>query len=83
MIVNYAALSQRSCLKRSTIAGASPSVFTIVFTIVRPELVRGLGEEQLKAGLVGCGGRGTETSVNCPDIFGERERVPISVMSAG
>jgi predicted dehydrogenase len=30
------------------------------FTIVRPELVRGAGKETLKAGIVGCGGRGTQ-----------------------
>ena len=32
------------------------------FTIVRPELVRGAGKEKLKAGLVGCGGRGTQAA---------------------
>jgi predicted dehydrogenase len=30
--------------------------------IIRPELVRGAGDEKLKAGLVGCGGRGTEAA---------------------
>ena len=29
------------------------------FTIVKPELVRGAGKEKLRAGIVGCGGRGT------------------------
>lgn len=29
------------------------------FTIVRPELVRGAGKEKLRAGVIGCGGRGT------------------------
>jgi len=48
--------SRRSFLKRSTIAGAGASAFTIV----KPELVRGAGKEKLKAGLVGCGGRGTQ-----------------------
>ena len=32
------------------------------FTIIRPELVRGAGDEKLKAGLIGCGGRGTEAA---------------------
>ena len=41
-------------MKRSTgvTAGAA------AFTIIKPELVRGAGNEKLKAGLVGCGGRG-------------------------
>jgi predicted dehydrogenase len=34
------------------------------FTIIRPELVRGAGQERLKFGLVGCGGRGTAAAVN-------------------
>src|SRR5215467_14205037 len=33
-----------------------------MFTIVKPEMVRGAGNEKLKAGLVGCGGRGTEAA---------------------
>ncbi len=34
------------------------------FTMVRPELVRGAGPEKLRAGLIGCGGRGTQAAVN-------------------
>src|ERR1041384_1771148 len=34
------------------------------FQSVRPELVRGLPNEKLKAGLVGCGGRGTQAIQN-------------------
>ncbi len=34
------------------------------FTIVRPELVRGAGKEKLKAGLIGCGGRGTQAAMD-------------------
>lgn len=45
--------SRRSFLTRSGAAGAA-------FTIIRPELVRGAGNEKLKAGLIGCGGRGTK-----------------------
>jgi predicted dehydrogenase len=52
------ALSRRSFLKKSTLAGAT------AFTIVKPELVRGAGNEKLKAGLIGCGGRGTEAVLN-------------------
>jgi len=49
-------LSRRSFLRNSTAVGASASAFTLV----RPELVRGAGNEKLKAGLIGCGGRGTQ-----------------------
>jgi predicted dehydrogenase len=34
------------------------------FQIVRPELVRGAGDEKLKAGLIGCGARGTQAVEN-------------------
>jgi len=34
------------------------------FQIIRPELVRGFADEKLKAGLVGCGGRGTQAMEN-------------------
>jgi predicted dehydrogenase len=61
------ALSRRSFLRNSTIAGAASA-----FTIVKPELVRGAGKEKLKAGLIGCGGRGTEAVNNiltgCPNV---------------
>ena len=50
-------LSRRSFLNSSTIGAAAAA-----FTIIRPELVRGAGNEKLKAGLVGCGGRGTEAA---------------------
>ena len=71
-------LSRRSFLRKSTVAGAS------AFTIVKPELVRGAGKETLKAGVVGCGGRGTQAVENllagCPyvevaalaDVFEDR-----------
>ncbi|SPE36143.1 Oxidoreductase domain protein [Candidatus Sulfopaludibacter sp. SbA3] len=49
--------SRRSFLT-SAIAGAS------AFQIVKPELVRGAGNERLKAGLVGCGARGTQAVQN-------------------
>ena len=42
----------------STLAAAS------AFRIVKPELVRGAGNEKLKAGLVGCGARGTQAVEN-------------------
>ena len=42
----------------SSLAGAS------AFQIIKPGLVRGAGNEKLKAGLVGCGGRGTAAIQN-------------------
>src|SRR6516225_9705533 len=50
-------LSRRSFLS-STVAGAT------AFQIVKPELIRGAGNEKLKAGLVGCGARGTQAIQN-------------------
>jgi predicted dehydrogenase len=42
------------------------------FTILQPELVRGAGDEKLKAGLIGCGDRGTQAVQNlftgCPNV---------------
>ncbi|MBI4877762.1 MAG: Gfo/Idh/MocA family oxidoreductase [Acidobacteria bacterium] len=49
--------SRRSFLGQSA-AGAT------AFTIIRPELVRGAGKAKLKAGLIGCGGRGTQAVEN-------------------
>ncbi len=46
--------------RRSFNAAAAASAFTII----RPELVRGAGKERLRAGLVGCGGRGTQAVEN-------------------
>jgi predicted dehydrogenase len=46
--------------RRSFAAGAAAASFLIV----KPELVRGAGKEKLKAGLVGCGGRGTQAVEN-------------------
>src|SRR5436190_11112638 len=56
--------TRRSFLSRSLVAGAASA-----FTIIKPELVRGAGKEKLRAGLVGCGGRGTGAIVNllCAD----------------
>lgn len=61
-------LSRRSFLKKSTVAGATASAFTIV----RPELVRGSAAPMMKVGLIGCGGRGTQAVENimegCPNV---------------
>ena len=50
-------VSRRNFLA-SSIGGAT------AFQIIRPELVRGAGNEKLKAGLIGCGGRGTQAMEN-------------------
>src|SRR5882724_10470039 len=49
-------VSRRSFLQKSSAASAT------AFTIIKPELVRGAGDEKLRAGLVGCGGRGTQAA---------------------
>jgi len=58
-------VSRRGFLSKS-IGGAA------AFQIIRPELVRGAADEKLKAGLVGCGGRGTQAVENiltaCPNV---------------
>jgi len=50
--------SRRSFLRNSTLAGGG------AFTIVKAQQVRGVGKARLKAGLVGCGGRGTQAIEN-------------------
>ena len=58
MSENAKEVSRRSFLQRSSAIGGGAAAFTIV----RPELVRGWAGEKLKAGLIGCGGRGTEAA---------------------
>ena len=48
------------------------SAAATAFQIIRPELVRGQGNEKLKAGLIGCGGRGTQAMENI--LTGVRQR---------
>jgi predicted dehydrogenase len=50
-------VSRRGFLAKS-VGGAA------AFQIIRPELVRGFADEKLKAGLIGCGGRGTQAIEN-------------------
>ncbi len=54
--------------------GASASAFTIL----KPELVRGAGKEKLKAGLIGCGGRGTQAAW---DLLSGSENVELVAMA--
>jgi predicted dehydrogenase len=48
------------------------------FTIVKPHLVRGQGKEKLKAGLIGCGGRGTQA---VQDLLAGTENVELVAMA--
>ncbi len=59
--------------RRSFLAGASASAFTII----RPELVRGAGDEKLKVAVIGCGGRGTQA---CEDTLVGNPNVEIIAM---
>ncbi|MFN7938501.1 MAG: Gfo/Idh/MocA family oxidoreductase [Bryobacteraceae bacterium] len=59
--------------RRSLLAGAATT-----FQIVRPELVRGAGKERLKAGLVGCGGRGRQAAI---DLMNGSENVDLVAMA--
>jgi predicted dehydrogenase len=52
-------VSRRSFLRQSAAGAAAGG-----FMIVKPELVRGAGQEKIKAGLIGCGGRGTGAAAN-------------------
>lgn len=47
------------------------------FMIIKPELVRGAGNEKLKAGLIGCGGRGTQAVL---DLMRGTENVDVVAM---
>lgn len=63
--------SRRSFLGKSAVAATA-------FTIVKPHLVRGAGSERLRAGLVGCGGRGTQAVT---DLLAGNENVELVAMA--
>jgi predicted dehydrogenase len=63
--------SRRSFLA-SSIGGAA------AFQIIRPELVRGQGNPKMRAGLIGCGGRGTQAMEN---ILNGTDNVEIVAMA--
>lgn len=65
--------SRRGFLSAAGKAGAAASAFMII----KPELVRGQGKERLKAGIIGCGGRGTEAVLN---MFAGTENVDLISM---
>jgi predicted dehydrogenase len=66
-------ITRRSFFGKSTAAGVSAAAFTLI----RPELVRGAGNERLKAGLIGCGGRGTQAVI---DLMTGTENVELIAM---
>jgi predicted dehydrogenase len=80
--------TRRSFLGKALAAGAATSALTII----KPELVRGSGKERLRAGLVGCGGRGTGAAadllsadpnvelVAMGDIFEDKLRLSLAVL---
>ena len=65
-------VSRRSLLQTTAAAGAS------AFTLLQPHLVRGAGKERLRAGIVGCGGRGTQAIV---DTLTGNENVELVAMA--
>jgi len=71
--VGDSATSRRSFLGAASKAGAAASAFMII----KPQLVRGQGKERLKAGVVGCGGRGTGAVL---DMFTGTENVDLVAM---
>jgi predicted dehydrogenase len=65
--------SRRSFLRSSAGLGAAST-----FTLVKPHLVRGAGNEKLKVGLIGCGGRGTQAVT---DMLVGNENVEVAAMA--
>ena len=65
-------VSRRSFLSASSIAAPA------AFSIVKPSQVRGAGKEKLRAGLVGCGGRGTQA---VSDLLAGTENVELVAMA--
>ena len=72
MAENPNAISRRSLLSGTTAIGAT------AFTLIKPHLVRGAGKETLRAGIVGCGGRGTQAVV---DMLTGNENVELVAMA--
>lgn len=52
------------CTRRSFIGRSLAAAAASTLTIIKPELVHGAGKERLRAGLVGCGGRGTGAAID-------------------
>jgi predicted dehydrogenase len=69
---NPNAISRRSLLRGTAAIGGT------AFTLIQPHLVRGAGKERLRAGIVGCGGRGTQAVV---DLLTGNENVELVAMA--
>jgi len=65
-------MSRRSLLRGAAATGAS------VFTLVKPHVIRGAAKESLRAGIVGCGGRGTQAVV---DLLSGNENVELTAVA--
>ena len=66
-------MANTSKISRRAVLGAASA-----FTLVKPHLVRGAGKEKLKAGIVGCGGRGTQAVM---DLLTGAENVELVAMA--
>jgi len=72
---NPDSISRRSLLAKSSLLGAGVSAFSIL----QPRVARAApGNDRLKAGLVGCGGRGTQAVV---DLLTGNEHVELTGMA--
>lgn len=69
---NVHTISRRSLLRGAAGTGAS------AFTLLKPHVARGAGKEKLRAGIVGCGGRGTQAIV---DLLTGNENVELAAMA--
>jgi predicted dehydrogenase len=67
-------ISRRSFFQSSTGVAATATTFQII----RPELVRGQGKAKLRAGLIGCGGRGRQAAI---DLMNGSENVELTAMA--
>jgi len=71
---NPDSISRRSLLKKSSLLTAGASAFSIL----QPRVARAAANDRLKAGLVGCGGRGTQAVV---DLLTGNEHVELTGMA--
>jgi len=67
-------ISRRSLLAKSSLLSAGVSAFSLL----QPRVARAAGNDRLKAGLVGCGGRGTQAVV---DLLTGNEHVELAGMA--
>jgi predicted dehydrogenase len=72
MSENPSPISRRDLFRGGAAAGVT------AFTIIKPHLVRGAGKEKLRAGIVGCGGRGTQAVA---DMLTGNENVELVAMA--